>query len=291
MSNGKEISVETKKTGLKNTLLKRRQFVKALGLIPLASAVSGLGGCDGSGAGVDSSTTSSASSTWASGTTDLISVDYPSDTVFDSGSTCEVSLTQSTTEGPCYFQDATGEDISLGLSGLPMQLCLRLIDSNCEPLENYTIEVWHCDIDGIYSGDTSDSDDASHFNTGFCTNDEEDALASTWYRGQLVTDSSGRVNFKSCFPGWYRGRTVHIHVQITSEDQQTSLVTQFCFSDSLVTEIFTEHELYSSRGDQDTPLSGGTDTVFPDDGYDVFMLTTEQNSDNTMLAYGTLQLT
>jgi len=74
---------------------------------------------------------------WQVGGTDLITVDFPDDSIFESGNACTVSLIDETTLGPCYFEDNTGEDISLGLEGLPMQLCLRLIDSNCEPLANF----------------------------------------------------------------------------------------------------------------------------------------------------------
>ena len=90
---------------------------------------------------------------WLIGGTALITAAYPDDSIFDTGGNCEVNLTGSTTKGPCYFQ-ILGEDISEGFTGLPMLLCLRLIDSNCDPLANHTVEVWHCDANGVYSGDT-----------------------------------------------------------------------------------------------------------------------------------------
>ena len=74
---------------------------------------------------------------WASGGTELITVGYPADDIFTAANTCAVSLTQGTTEGPCYFQSDTGEDISLGLTGLPMQLCLQVIDTSCAPLADH----------------------------------------------------------------------------------------------------------------------------------------------------------
>ena len=64
---------------------------------------------------------------WLIGGTTLITAAYPDDSIFDDGGNCEVNLTGSTTKGPCYFQDSTGEDISEGFNGLPMLLCLRLI--------------------------------------------------------------------------------------------------------------------------------------------------------------------
>lgn len=247
------------------------------------------GGSTDTGGG-NSGGSTGGSSAWLVGGTGLITAAYPADSIFDGAGTCAVTVSKQTTLGPCYFADTTGEDISEGLQGLPMQLCLRLVDSNCDPLEGYTIEVWHCDASGLYSGDTSNSSDSSSFAGSFCTGGDSAAAKSTWYRGMLKTNNSGRVNFKSCFPGWYRGRTVHIHFAVVDSNGNRKLISQLCFDDGFVSEIFTEHSSYSSRGDQDTPLSGGRDTVFPSSGYENFMLTTEQNSDGSLLAYHTIQL-
>ncbi len=234
--------------------------------------------------------TASTAGGWLSGGTNLITVDFPDTAIFDTGGTCNVSLTQETTLGPCYFEDDTGEDMSNGLSGLPMQLCLRLVDNNCQPLEGYTIEVWHCDNEGIYSGDTSESDDGSSFAGDFCTGGDEEAAVSTWYRGKLTTDSDGRVNFKTCFPGWYSGRTIHIHFAVSEDGGSTrNVISQFCFTDEFAKEICTTHELYSSRGEQDTTFAGG-DNVFPSSGYEAFLMTTAQNPDGSLLAYHTIQI-
>ena len=220
---------------------------------------------------------------WAAGETSLIEVDYPNDSIFDTADSCELALSTSTTKGPCYFKDETGEDISLGLPGLPMQLCLKVVDEDCQPLSNHTIEVWHCDIHGVYSGDTSESSDANGFATSFCTGDEDSAAQSTWYRGQLVTDEQGRVNFKSQFPGWYPGRTVHIHFAVSDAEGNSRFISQFCFTDELADEIYANHPLYSERGVQDTPLS--RDGVFPRGNRDPFIFKTDRNSDGSLLAY------
>lgn len=242
------------------------------------------------GATTTSSSGAATTGAWASGGTSLISVAYPDSSAFNPDSACQVSLNEATTEGPCYFQSDTGEDISTGLTGLPMQLCLQLIDTECQPLSDHVIEVWHCDTDGVYSGDTSQSADADRFAGDFCTGGDGEAEQATWYRGQLTTDSDGRVNFKSCFPGWYSGRTLHIHFAVSDAEGTGRVISQFCFPDTFAEDICTTHELYSDRGVQDTPLAGGTDTVFPADSFENFMLATQQNSDGTLLAYGTIQM-
>lgn len=224
---------------------------------------------------------------WLIGGTALITAAYPDDSIFDNGGNCEVNLTGSTTKGPCYFQDSTGEDISEGYKGLPMLLCLRLIDSNCDPLANHTVEVWHCDANGVYSGDTSESADSDNFAPGFCTGDDEGALRSSWYRGQLVTDANGRVNFKSCFPGWYPGRTIHIHFAVSDANRSSRIVSQFGFADAIATEVYTTHPMYSHRGDQDTPLD--RDGVFPSNT-ETFVMEAQQNSDGSILAFHTIQV-
>ena len=291
---------------ISSRLLSRRRLLEAMVLTPAAAIVlaacgegdaseQATGGSSttssaGSGSSSASSATPSTSTEWASGGTELITVDYPDDAVFATANTCEVSLTQATTEGPCYFQSDTGEDISLGKTGLPMQLCLQLVDTGCQPLAGYVVEAWHCDTRGIYSGDTSESDDSSSFAGDFCTAGDEEAEAAVFFRGQLTTDASGRVNFKTCFPGWYSGRTIHIHFAVSDPDGTTRVISQFCFADEFTEDICTNHNQYADRGVQDTTLASGSDTVFPADDYEDYELSLQQNSDGTLLGYGVIQI-
>lgn len=247
-----------------------------------------------SGAVVESSTTDVAdapgSSSWASGRTDLITVDYPSDDIFDAAGACAIALSTAIAEGPCYYAEDTGEDISAGRTGLPMQLCFRLIDADCQPVPGHLVEVWHSDTEGLYSGDTSESADADRFAGDFCTAGDENAVASTFFRGQLTSNASGRVNFKTCFPGWYAGRTIHFHIAVSDPSGNRRIVSQLCFADEVVTEITTGHELYAARGDQDTPLAGGTDRFFPSRGGEEFIITTRKNEDGTLLGFHSIQV-
>ncbi|MEW8344435.1 MAG: hypothetical protein AB2723_04645 [Candidatus Thiodiazotropha sp.] len=282
----------------------RRQMLKQTGSALLALPFFSLVACDDGTATEDTESTGTSETTtttteetsdtsttddtvaWASGGTELIVSDYPDDSLFAGAAVCSLSLTEATTEGPCYFGVSQTEDISAGRSGLPMMLCLQLVDSNCNPLQGYLIEVWHCDSDGVYSGDTTESDDVSTFAGNFCTGGDAAAEASTWFRGELTTDSSGRVNIKSCFPGWYRGRTIHIHFRVRLEYGGSDyVVSQFCFDDDFAEEICTTHDSYVDRGVQDTPLASGSDTVFPATGYSDYILNIEQNTDGTLLAY------
>ncbi len=286
----------------------RRQVLGGLVSAPLMAALYGCSSDDSpdratsstSGADTTENPTTSTASTeptttdaaigdgqWASGTTQLITVDYPDTSIFTSAATCVLSLTPGLMEGPCYFQTDTVDDISAGKAGLPMQLCLQLVDGQCEPLKDYTLEVWHCDTRGIYSGDTSASADAARFAGAFCTEDDAEAQSSTYMRGQGTTDADGRVNFKTLFPGWYRGRTIHIHFAVTDPQGTTRIISQWCYPDELADQICTTHDQYSDRGVQDTPLA--QDTVFPPDS-SPFVLSTRANTDGTMLSYGVIQI-
>lgn len=286
-----------------HTLLERRKTLKALASVAVATPVILLTGCGGSGSSNSSSsvaagsgststgsTGSSGSSTttpvadngsWLSGGTDSMTVDFPADSIFEDSETCSVSLTGQQTEGPCYFDSDYLDDISEGQTGLPMQLCLQLIDANCNPLSGYEIEVWHCDVAGIYSGDTTGSADTNGFNSSFCTGNDAEALQSRWFRGIAVTDASGRVNFKTCFPGWYSSRAIHIHFRVKNNNND-QLISQFGFDDDFCTDICTSHSDYINHGAPDTYLA--RDTVFGSD-YDEYLFNLQQNDDGSLLAY------
>jgi hypothetical protein len=54
----------------------------------------------------------------------------------------------------------TGECVDCAGSTSPSD---ALIDMDCNPVEGAVVEVWYCDKAGIYSADTSESDDSSRF--------------------------------------------------------------------------------------------------------------------------------
>lgn len=224
---------------------------------------------------------------WASGTTDAITVDFPDDNIFDSTHSCAVALTRQTTAGPCYYASTEQEDMAHGKQGLPMQLCLQVIDEACNLVSGITVEVWHCDNRGIYSANTADSTDAESFNTGFCSGGDAAALSKHWFRAELVTDNAGRVNFKSCLPGWYPSRPIHIHFRVRNNGVDSS-VSQFGFSDEFCKDIYTTHPHYIDRGEQDTSLEGG-DFIFGNNFQDLLM-NIRQNDDGSLLAYKRIQI-
>ncbi|MGZ3424440.1 MAG: protocatechuate 3,4-dioxygenase, partial [Polyangiales bacterium] len=118
---------------------------------------------------------------------------------------------------------------------------------------------------GSYSGDTP--------NPSMCLKLAADS-AKHYFRGVQTTDANGRVDFDTCFPGWYRGRAIHIHFTVMLGDK--SYTSQLVFDQSLVTEIFDSHVDYKTFGQPDMP--NATDMVV---GSDVaaHLLTTARMTD------------
>lgn len=112
------------------------------------------------------------------------------------GATCV--LTPEATQGPYYLADeAIRRDIREGRGGEVLRLVLGVVDATtCEPIEGATVEIWHADRQGNYSG------------FGATTSNH------TFLRGGQVTDASGLVRFVTTYPGWYPGRCAHIHVKV-----------------------------------------------------------------------------
>lgn len=208
---------------------------------------------------------------WASGGTKAMTAkaSYP-DPFATSAAAC--LLLSSVTEGPCTeAADQVREDISEGYTGLPMRLALRVVDSECNPLAGAEVKVWHTQLNGSYSGDTP--------NNQMCLKDASDA-SKHYFRGAQTTDDDGRVYFDSCFPGWYRGRTVHIHFTVSLDGR--SFTSQLVFDQALVASIFDRHPEYASFGQPDT--TNAADNVVGNGDLERFTLTTAKMSDGAMLA-------
>ena len=154
-------------------------------------------------------------------------------------------LTAEATEGPYYFDaDAIRSDIREGRKGASLRLAVRVRDSDCKPLENAVVDIWHCDAIGVYSGFESASRGAGGA-PGSGRTDEE-----TYLRGAQVSDGDGIVQFRTLYPGWYMGRTTHIHAKV-HVDRQTMLTTQLYFDDGYSAAVYRE-EPYASRGRRTT---------------------------------------
>lgn len=184
---------------------------------------------------------SSASGGWATGgTAAMKGVAFPDP--FPTAGASRADLTCAATLGPCYAKSIERKDISEGQAGLPTRLAFLVVNASGDPVPGAEVDVWHAAPKGVYSGD-----DAAEM----CTNRDPEALRARFFRGRQNATSAGRVDFDTCFPGWYRGRTVHIHftVRVNGVELVTS---QLGFDDKLVDELMTSQPLYKERGARDT---------------------------------------
>lgn len=228
-------------------------------------------GTTDAGAGSDAGTGSSTQ--WATGGTAVMSGSYADPFTVGLGSVC--TLYKASTLGPCHALTVERKDISEGGLGLPVRVSLLLVSSTCQPLSGATIEVWHCNPNGLYSGS-----DASNM----CTNNDSAARAGRWFRGIQTADSSGRVDFNTCFPGWYSSRTIHIHFTVRYNGKE--FTSQLFFDDSLNNEIIATQPLYKTRGAKDT--TNLADKVINESALVGYTFQTQRQSDGALLAWKTL---
>lgn len=153
------------------------------------------------------------------------------------------------TEGP-YFVDEqlNRSDIRVEPSdgsvkeGVQLRIVFRVSDvtaNACKPFAGVQVDIWHCDALGVYSGVT----DRSFDTTG-----------QKWLRGYQITDENGIAEFITIYPGWYSGRTVHIHFKIRTDpdsEQGYEFTSQLFFEEAMSDKI---HALapYASKGRRDT---------------------------------------
>jgi len=141
------------------------------------------------------------------------------------------------TEGP-FFLDTRMERSDLRIdapgaaprAGLPLTLELRLSradGSGCVPLSRAIVDLWQCDAAGVYSGTQG---------------------TERFLRGYQTSDAEGRVRFVTVYPGWYRGRAVHVHFKVRSGTRE--LASQFYFDDTLSDRVFARAP-YATRGRPD----------------------------------------
>jgi protocatechuate 3,4-dioxygenase beta subunit len=170
------------------------------------------------------------------------------------------------TEGP-YFVDELLKrsdlraDPSDGVvrPGTPLELTIlvsRLSGNACAPLAGVHVDLWQCDHLGIYS----DVRDPS-FNT----------VGKKFLRGYQMTDEMGRARFTTIYPGWYAGRTVHIHFKLRSPATQKpgfAFTSQLYFDDALTDRVFSA-EPYAGRGARGT--RNLADGIFRRDGSELIL--------------------
>jgi protocatechuate 3,4-dioxygenase beta subunit len=156
---------------------------------------------------------------------------------FDGLGTCTMLPEQ--TAGPFPLDEQfVRRDITEGHPGHPLRLGFRVVDTVCAPIPGAAVEIWHTDATGDYSA----------FADGGGGKDE--AEGTTFLRGTQVAGDDGIVEFATIYPGWYRGRAVHIHVRV-HQDGQVVRTSQVYFDEAYTEDVFATGE-YAEFGPPDT---------------------------------------
>lgn len=153
-------------------------------------------------------------------------------------------LTASLEEGPFFVDEKLNRadirtDPATGAvsTGVPLALTFnvsRVANNACTPLTGAYLDVWHCDSEGTYS----DVSGSSH----------------KFLRGYQITDANGVAKFTSIYPGWYPGRTVHIHFKLrmyAGSNQSYEFTSQFFFDDGVTDSVHTQSP-YAAHGSRRT---------------------------------------
>jgi uncharacterized protein (TIGR03437 family) len=149
-----------------------------------------------------------------------------------------VQQTPTVTEGPYWvdeklFRSDIRTDPSTGVAraGIPLALTITLESlgsATCSAVSGAYVDIWHCDAKGIYS-------DEGTYNPGGGTGAVNTA-GQKFLRGYQITDAAGQVRFTTVYPGWYGGRTIHVHVRVRTYSGSTVLtnfVTQIFFDETI----------------------------------------------------------
>ncbi len=152
-------------------------------------------------------------------------------------------LTPQATEGPYYFDPRLERsDIKGGRTGSPVRLLIGVQGADCRPLKDARVDIWHCDAQGTYSG--------------YAGGGQGDARGETFLRGHQKTNAAGEATFATIYPGWYPGRTPHVHMKVILGDSEV-MTSQLYFPDELSDRIYRDRA-YVKAGAR---LNNGNDSI------------------------------
>lgn len=166
---------------------------------------------------------------------------------------CVVSPAE--TEGPYPYPGGEKNnplnrvDVTEGKPGLPLYLTFTVVNTNagCAPVTGARVDIWHCDRDGYYSG---------YKQNGYLG--QKDLTGQTFMRGYQVADANGECKFTTIYPGWYPGRTTHIHIEVFINGALKK-TTQIAFPDRANKKV-NSTDGYSAHGQN--PTKNLADSVF-----------------------------
>ena len=203
------------------------------------------------------------------------------------------------TEGPYWLDlNLVRSDIRETETGALLALKLAVVDvATGKPIEGANVDMWHCSAEGIYSGFTGASAAANPGGgqagaqpsgsgnpppgapagpaggqaggpppggappggQGGKGGGAQKADDKTFLRGIQPTDKTGVATFTTVYPGWYTGRTVHIHVKV-NVGGKTIHTGQLFFDDTYTDTVFKDNTPYNARAAQQ--MRNANDGIF-----------------------------
>src|SRR5688500_250221 len=154
--------------------------------------------------------------------------------------------------------------------GAPLALTFNVSevsDGRCRPIQGAMVDVWQCDAAGLYSGVTDQT-------VGF------DTVGQKFLRGHQVTDAAGAARFTTIYPGWYPGRTVHIHFKVRAPAARGGeagaayeFTSQLFFDEAFTDRVFARAP-YAGRGKRDT--MNASDRIFGEGGSQLLLAVADE---------------
>jgi len=199
--------------------------------------------------------------------------------------------------GPYYVAgELLRSDIAESKPGVPLTLRIAILDAHtCKPLPGAAIDIWHCDALGVYSGYTK----ANPMGPGgpppsggpaggpppgpppdFASGPQGGPMGTppqmhttdklTFLRGIQLTGTDGSVFFRTIVPGFYPGRTNHIHFKVrlggqtsnsTYEAGHTSHTGQVFLPEDVAVQLmqhepYTKHTIHRTTQAEDMVFTG-----------------------------------
>jgi protocatechuate 3,4-dioxygenase beta subunit len=222
---------------MRNRTIDRRA---ALALLGGGVGAVTLAACSGTGGNGEDTGASSSSTTGETAASPATTSGTPSGGVtasmFEGAASCGVTPEQ--TEGPYYLDvDQIRADIREDRPGTPLRVAARVVDSDgCTPIKDAVLEIWHCDADGS-------------------------APSERFLRGAQVTNAEGIAQILTVYPGWYQGRTPHIHAKVFISNAE-ALTTQFYFDDEVSSAVYAAAPYNTRSGRQERNADDG---IFSDE--------------------------
>lgn len=209
-----------------------------------------------------SSGTATLATTFSTAGTQSLTAVYAGNATYAASTSAAVSVTVTAStacstatlegeEGPYFVDDSASGYLRSNIlsnldgsdtqTGIPLALTIYVFDSknSCAPMMGVQVDIWHCNASGIYSAESVES-----------------TVGQSWLRGYQLTDATGMVQFTTIIPGWYQGRTTHIHLRLRSVYDETDTggtnTAQVFFDQTLINTIDTTIAPYATEGTNST---------------------------------------